>query len=1265
MKRIASFGRLAIFLLAAISAKAVVCPTGFYELSDVLYNPIGQTPYTGTVTATLTYNTTTAGLTILSQTFDIPISNTGAIDVCLAPGFYALLQASTAGQSLNTQLVVPDFGGPYQLISVPSWTVNTSSTGNVVTAVTGDFRGVTVGDTVLIAGLPYTVQSITSASRLVTSTKFGAPALPTQTSVSFSDGPIQRQTFASPFPGTISGPQGDAGATTNGTLGQIMTSNGAGGFSTPYGPQGSDPKLLTSGTVSGIGSTLCTDAQLGATTVDCTGSGMIYPSAGVANSTGSAWSTSYSVTQAGVASSLLQLGSDSSASFAGATFVARTSLTTVQNSTADATTRWRVIPNGTSVTASVGVQNNSSATNNGTILMVINGATASILTAVNGSGTAPTSFSIGGSASLATINLVIANATAHSFTSSMATLAALTVSNLTTAGVTRVTTGGVFSSAELSGDATTSGSNAVTVKGINGTLLSGLATGLLKNTTTTGAPTIAVEGTDYNNRVLVSVTNTSTGTATNMMANSLGFTPGLWTPASANSIGVCVSGCGTTGTARIQVSGIAAVTFDNAVTQGHLAIPSTSVAGDLSDSGVTSVNLLAQATPVYGVIAETGAAGVRNVLLNSTALRTSGNRYPVTVSTLPATCTVGTSVFVTDAPAGGNIYPCSATNTWTAPLSPTTGTSGQVPTVNGTGGWGTSLSVTQVGAASSLVQTDSSGNVTATTTFQTSPWQLMTLPGSTSSMFFQSRTSDSATNLRVFPNGSGTSALFSLVNTSDTSLTNYSSFRMTINGNTAILQSSTTGSGTPVTTQNFGEISGPNALTSINWQFNGVTKHSMSPTMFTTSGLTIGTSTVAVGGNFTMSGGFTFTGTITGNTAITYPTSGTLFVSPMTTTGDIIYGGVSGAGTRLAAGTTSQVLIGGTTPSWGAVNLTTMVTGSLPNANLANSSITVATTAPLAGGALTPLGGTVTITCATCVTSAASLTNNAVVIGGGSQAASTISASTTTTQALFATAGAPAFRALANSDLPGTGSTTINGQTCTLASTCNVNVGSTAHTLALNQGNGSAITGAAAGTAKQILSSGGAGVDPSWIHFPDVKTIPFGAAPAGTAGSGLSYATGQWTPTARAGTNNIGAALQAIPNTGAVLQWRMELPLDWDPNSQPYVRVEYGSGALTSGTVIWTVASSCSKGDGSVGDDLSFNTESAFSTQTMASANKTWWSPNTSPGTQMTAVTSGNSCVPGGGIIIRLTLSGTATVNPINAYQATVTIPRLLTAGAN
>jgi hypothetical protein len=50
-------------------------------------------------------------------------------------------------------------------------------------------------------------------------------------------------------------------------------------------------------------------------------------------------------------------------------------------------------------------------------------------------------------------------------------------------------------------------------------------------------------------------------------------------------------------------------------------------------------------------------------------------------------------------------------------------------------------------------------------------------------------------------------------------------------------------------------------------------------------------------------------------------------LSPMTTVGDTLYGGTSGSATRLAAGSNTQVLIGGSTPSWGAVAISTMVSG--------------------------------------------------------------------------------------------------------------------------------------------------------------------------------------------------------------------------------------------------------------------------------------------------------------------------------------------------
>lgn len=90
-------------------------------------------------------------------------------------------------------------------------------------------------------------------------------------------------------------------------------------------------------------------------------------------------------------------------------------------------------------------------------------------------------------------------------------------------------------------------------------------------------------------------------------------------------------------------------------------------------------------------------------------------------------------------------------------------------------------------------------------------------------------------------------------------------------------------------------------------------------------------------------------------------------LSPMTTAGDIIYGGTAGAGTSLAAGTGSQILIGGTTPSWG-----TLPTAALPalnqyNVNIGNSSnASTATNTNLLGDVkASTQSSTVTITIAT------------------------------------------------------------------------------------------------------------------------------------------------------------------------------------------------------------------------------------------------------------------------------------------------------------
>ena len=75
----------------------------------------------------------------------------------------------------------------------------------------------------------------------------------------------------------------------------------------------------------------------------------------------------------------------------------------------------------------------------------------------------------------------------------------------------------------------------------------------------------------------------------------------------------------------------------------------------------------------------------------------------------------------------------------------------------------------------------------------------------------------------------------------------------------------------------------------------------------------------------------------------------------------------------------------------------------------------IATTSPITGGTITSTG---TIGCATCVTSAASLTANQLVIGAGSQASAALGSLGTTTTVLHGNgSGAPAFSAIVNADI--------------------------------------------------------------------------------------------------------------------------------------------------------------------------------------------------------------------------------------------------------
>lgn len=98
-------------------------------------------------------------------------------------------------------------------------------------------------------------------------------------------------------------------------------------------------------------------------------------------------------------------------------------------------------------------------------------------------------------------------------------------------------------------------------------------------------------------------------------------------------------------------------------------------------------------------------------------------------------------------------------------------------------------------------------------------------------------------------------------------------------------------------------------------------------------------------------------------------------LSPLTTAGDLLYGGVAGAGTRLAAGGATQVLHGGAIPTWSAVSLTTDVSGVLPN-NQGGTGVSSTAVFPTSGTVVTE-AATETLTNKTLLDTTTTIANTA------------------------------------------------------------------------------------------------------------------------------------------------------------------------------------------------------------------------------------------------------------------------------------------------
>jgi len=327
-------------------------------------------------------------------------------------------------------------------------------------------------------------------------------------------------------------------------------------------------------------------------------------------------------------------------------------------------------------------------------------------------------------------------------------------------------------------------------------------------------------------------------------------------------------------------------------------------------------------------------------------------------------------------------------------------------------------------------------------------------------------------------------------------------------------------------------VNGQGQITAASNGTNGtVTSVAMSvPTFLNVAGSPItGSGTFAV----TLSG--TALPIANGGTSQTTASAAFNALSPMTTLGDIIYGGAVGAGTRLGIGTAGQVLTvnsGATAPQWSTLSGVAVTTFSAGTTGFTPSSATSGAIT-LAGTLITSNGGTglTTYTAGDLPYYATGTALSKLGIGTNGQI---LTSSGTAPQ--WSTLSGVAVTTLSFGTTGLTPSTATSGA-ITVAGTLNVANGGTGQTTlatgSLGYGQGtSAYAALAIGTAGQVLTVNSGATAPQWSTLSGVAvtTISFGTTgltPA-TATSGAITVAGTLA-IANGGTNST-----ATPTAGGV-----------------------------------------------------------------------------------------------------------------------------------
>jgi len=191
----------------------------------------------------------------------------------------------------------------------------------------------------------------------------------------------------------------------------------------------------------------------------------------------------------------------------------------------------------------------------------------------------------------------------------------------------------------------------------------------------------------------------------------------------------------------------------------------------------------------------------------------------------------------------------------------------------------------------------------------------------------------------------------------------------------------------------------------------------------------------------------------------------------------------------------------------------------------------------------------------------------------------------------------------------------------------------------------------------QVFTSNGSSANPGYNDMWLAEYVPAANCNNTTAGAGWSIGS-SGTVTCRAGTNNLGGYITITDTSSTFAQFTERIPFDWDTASNPYIRFYFASASdTTSGhTVIPQVKVSCSQAiNGTTSDDATFSAAQSSGTVTFggsAVANGFYGTSTVQFGsTQM------SGCVAGGLFIVQVGRATDTATGNINFYGADVTWP--------